>query len=150
MRRRTGKIGIASKNLQHRDSRLLIHAEETIRSFFREQFNEAPRLLKLEFKEDTIHVHGYRTFAPAEVKAMAVGLSSKRMQRYQQALVLNAKKTLKETLRIALGQNVVDVEWFLDALQHEFDIVITLDNTINQAAEHSFARHKNTLQPISQ
>ena len=124
-------------------SELLLRTEEIIRSFFQEQFSESPRLLKLEFIGGTIHVHGYRSLAPAEVKAWANTVESAKLQRYLEALVRSARTTLKERLQSGLDESGLEVEWFLDVVQHEFDIVISFAEGTSPIAGGNEARQKN-------
>lgn len=118
-------------------SELLFRAEEIIRSFFQEQFSESPRLLRLEFISGAIHVRGYRSLAPAEIKALGDTLASGTLQLYHDALVRSAKTRLKEQLQSGLHQSGLDVEWFLDAIRHEFDIIINFrdDGLISRNTE---------------
>lgn len=143
-------MGDTEKTNRPENSRLLIRAEEIIRAFFLGQFNESPRLLTLELVGNSIHVHGYRSLTPAEVKAVADKSSFEQMERYHQALVSSAQSTLKEKLQSELHRKVTSVEWFLDMVHHEFDIVITLNGNTNHdrrpllRATTSFERHLTT------
>jgi hypothetical protein len=142
-------LGDTEKTNRPENARLLIRVKEIVRAFFLGQFSESPRLLTLELVGNSIHVHGYRSLTPAEVKAMADKSSFEQMERYHQALVSSAQSTLKEKLQSELHRKVTSVEWFLDMVHHEFDIVITLNANTNHDARRPLMRATTSFEQTS-
>jgi hypothetical protein len=113
---------------------ILASMEDVVREFFRTQFHEKPRLLTSSYVNGHIHVHGYRPVPPAEIRLLANPAMTDQLKKYHEQLFHTTQQSLKLLLSHATGKNVTAVECVFDPAQHEFDIVVIVDQAQNSQA----------------